>query len=318
LALTAIVGGAGCASLPAAERIPLNPSNIGEARVQPAVGTKRKDLVYVSAGSSVLVYEYGMKTELFKLPDFTDARGSCSDANGNVYVTNFGAADILEFRHGASKPTRILLDPEAYPVDCSVDPKTGDLAVLNEYGKIESTPGDLAVYANAKGKPKIYKDSSFTELIACGYDGNGDLIVSGYSGNSLIFAILPAGGTSLQAFSPPLGYQYDGPAYIRWDGKYLVIEFRDYNDGFIFVRYTISDGSAREEGTTTVELTGVNSGPFWVGKTGTGQRQAANAVVVATADYGVYIWSYPQGTLLYELGYGPDTYGAGVTISRRE
>jgi hypothetical protein len=285
-------------------------------RVNPSAGTKRKDLVYVSAGRSILVYEFGAKSVIEKLTGFTSARGSCTDANANVYVTNYNGADVVEYSHGVTTPSRLLIDPDAYPVDCSVDPTTGNLAVLNIYGKTESSPGNVAIFTGAKGKPKLYSYSAISQFTACGYDGAGDLIVSGYSGFDLAFADLPAGGKALQSFSLPLNYPWQAPAYIRWDGRYLVVEFRNGNDGFTFVQYAVSGSSGTQQGTTTITYGDVGPGPFWVGKTGRGKKQAANTVGAAIPDFGTYFWSFPQGTPLYELRYGQDTYGTGVTVSR--
>lgn len=316
LGLAAMIIVAGCAgpaiSLSNAATVP---SVFTETGRHAAVGTKRKDLVYVSAGDSVLVYAYDTQTVIEKLPDLSDARGSCVDSKGNVYVTNFGAADIVEFSHGVTKPARLVIDPDAYPIDCSIDPKTGNLAVLNYYGKTEYSPGNVAIYTAAKGKPKLYPYSTFSQFLACGYDGTGDLVVSGYSGPDLGFAYLPPGGKTLQSFGLQLSYGWQGPAFIRWDGRHLVIEYRNDNHGFIFVRYAVSGNSGEQEGTTTITYGDVGPGPFWVGKTGRGKKKVANTVAASIADFGTYFWSFPQGTPIYQLRYNQDTYGTGVSVS---
>lgn len=280
-----------------------------------AIGTKRKDLVYVSTGDSVSVYEYAKDVVVGTLKDFTNARGSCTDAQGNVYVTNFNAADILEFSHGGTQP-RYIIDPSPYPIDCSVDPTTGNLAVLNEYGKTEYSEGNVLVYTAAKGKPKVYRYPTLTTLSACGYDGNGDLIVSGYASRNLAFAYLPAKGRTLKPFSLPLSYGSEGPAYIRWDGKYLVVGFRNGNDGLIFVQYTVSGSSATQAGSMTMGLGDGDSGPFWVGRTGRSAKgHKANSLVVAVPNDGTYFLRYPGGKVLFELY--RDSWGTGVTASHR-
>jgi hypothetical protein len=282
-----------------------------------AAGTRRKDLVYASAGDSVLVYDYATEEQVGKLAYFTSAHGSCTDGNGDVFVTNFNAADVLEFAHGGTKPIRTLVDPSAYPVDCSVDPVTGNLAVVNEYGKTEYTQGNVAIYVGGKGKPKLYKYSGFTYFIAGGYDGHGDLVVSGYQSRSVpfAFAYLPLGGHSLAAMSLPVSYNWYGPPYIRWDGQYLVVGFRDEFDGLIFVPYAIQGSSGTQKGSTPVTLGDADSGPFWIGRTGSAplNRNAANSLAVAIVDDGVYFWNYPSGNLVYQLD--QDSWGTGVTAS---
>ena len=65
-----------------------------------------------------------------------------------------------------------------YPVGCSVDGKTGNLAVSNiinnSYGQ-----GNIDVYAKAKGTPKMYTDSGLQKPYFVGYDNKGVLWISG-------------------------------------------------------------------------------------------------------------------------------------------
>ena len=55
------------------------------------------------------------------------AYGMCTDASGNVYMTNENA--VVEYPHGGTSPVRTVRIPGAQTMYCSVDPTTGDLAV---------------------------------------------------------------------------------------------------------------------------------------------------------------------------------------------
>jgi hypothetical protein len=190
----------------------------------PVTGS-RKNLLYISYGSEVSIYDYATDTQAGTLSGFSHASGSCTGSHGDVFITNYGAADILEFAHGGTKPIGTLIDPSPYPVDCSVDPASGNLAVVNEYGQTEYSKGDVAIYIRAKGKPKVYKDATLDTFLSCTYDARGDLLVSSYKGSALSFALLALGSTELKAVSLPFTPGSYGTPYVRWDGEYFVVEF---------------------------------------------------------------------------------------------
>ena len=62
---------------------------------------------------------------------FNDASGACSDANGNVWITNafqdsYAGGTLVEYAHGGTAPIATLEDQGYFvPVACSVDPRTG-------------------------------------------------------------------------------------------------------------------------------------------------------------------------------------------------
>ena len=134
-----------------------------------APDAKAKDLLYVTnAGyDEVLVYSYpqyklvGTLTGFYFVPD-----GVCTDKKGNVWIVNNSAQENVEYKHGGTSQIASLSDPGYYPTICSVDPTTGNLAVANKE-TIGSSPqqGNVAIYAHAKGTPKLYADS---ELFKCG------------------------------------------------------------------------------------------------------------------------------------------------------
>lgn len=267
--------------------------------------------VYISAGDEVEVYKYAQDYFLESLTGLQSARGECSSASGELFVANYGDGDVLSFLPGA-KHAQYIADPSPYPVDCSTDPTTGSLAVANEYGTTQSSSGNVAIYSHAKGKPKVYQYGGFSKITSCAYDGAGDLIVTGYKSSLLTFAYLPPRAKKLESLSVEVSADWRGPAFVRWDGMHIVIAFENNFDGLIFVRYKLKHGIADETGATAVRLSDIASSPFWVGRVHAA-RGNANAIASATT-YGVYFWSYPAGTLLFEMGYGIDSYGTGITV----
>ncbi len=304
---------AGCSVVPAQAPIhtSLRPATGRGSWMTPA--TSSKNLLYLSAYDAVDVYDYATSTEVGSLTGFDHASGSCTDAKGDVFITNTGDADVLEFAHGGTKPTYVI-DPYPYPVDCSIDPSTGNLAVVNEYGASEYSPGNIAVYAQAKGTPKVYKSS--TQLLSATYDAKGDLLVSGSESNNVNYAVLVAGGSKLQTVSLQ---QFSGTyaSWVRWDGEYFVVEVEGQDFTPLFVMFTLKGTSATEEGFMAVNKTAEGEGPFWLGRINAPKgRRRANQLVASPDDSGVMFWDYPEGGL-YVFRFGSEDQYGGVTVSSK-
>ena len=67
------------------------------------------------------VYSYPGGVLKQTLLGFTDPGGECVDANGDVFITNTGGSDILEYAHGARNPSATLKDAGEFPIGCAVD-----------------------------------------------------------------------------------------------------------------------------------------------------------------------------------------------------
>jgi hypothetical protein len=187
------------------------------------------DLLYVSnANGFVNVYRFWQHTLVGVLTNFTQPRGACSDASGNVYIVDHEAEKIYEYAHGGTKPIKTLDDSPQMPDGCAVDRSTGNLAVANDpYGYYSK--GNIAVYVHAMGKPKIYYGTSYNDhFIDCVYDDRGDLFtatVYGYLSFYTEFFYLPKHGSQLLLMNMP-GGDSSGWGYIQsvaWDGKYWII-----------------------------------------------------------------------------------------------
>ena len=91
--------------------------------------------------------------------------GICSDKKGDIWVANNLAADVVEYKHGGTSPKATLSDPNVYPVGCSVDPMTGNLAVTNIF-TTSGGQGSVAVYAGAAGRPRCTRTRISTTPIS--------------------------------------------------------------------------------------------------------------------------------------------------------
>lgn len=146
-----------------------------------AAGLADHDLLYVTNGNGLVsVYRYWQHTLVGVLTKFVSPAGECVDKAQNVYITDLGAETVVEYAHGGKKPIATIDDSPYEPYACSVDPKTGNLAVANyeTYGySYNNNTGNIAIYPHGKGKPTYYgsSDGRFTSLA---YDDYGDLLAT--------------------------------------------------------------------------------------------------------------------------------------------
>jgi hypothetical protein len=215
-----------------------------------------QDLLYVSNVRTVTVYAYPQGELVGKLGGFYRAVGECVDQQGDVFITNQGTNQIFEYAHGSKTRKRALTGGGA-PTGCSADLSTGNLAVAN-YG------GSVGIYKNSRGKPKLYKDSSFKEYFFCGYDNSGNLFVDGVgsSGSAFQFAELPKGGSALQSVT--LDRNITAPGGVQWDGKYVAVEDNKDQTPVVIHRFRITKGSGHEVGSTSLGNPAFFVLQFWI------------------------------------------------------
>lgn len=301
---------AGCSGGPQSRLAPSGPSEIPAATSSAMQGSatvahpnpnrswmapdaKTKDLLYVTNGgyNGVLVYSYpqyklvGTLTGGLFFPD-----GVCTDKKGDVWIVNNTAEEIVEYEHGGTTQIATLSDPGYYPTICSVDPTTGNLAVANKQ-MIGSSPepGNLAIYAHAKGTPTLYKDSELFQVWFCGYDDTGNLYIDGTQGYSVTFgfAELPKGKKKLTNIALKGGTIYF-PGKILWDGKHVVVGDQSYQNKYPYTSgiYQTTGAGGKIVGTTP--LTGSSDvAGFWI---------AGNTVIAP--DIGredIRLYKYPAG-----------------------
>jgi hypothetical protein len=259
-----------------------------------APDAKKQQLLYVSDAEAddVNVYSYPAGKLKGQLTGFDGVQGLCSDKAGDVWIANSNQEAMLEYKHGGTTPIATLNDPGYLPVDCSVDPTTGNLAVANSEGYPSHGPGDLAIYTGAKGSPQLYGDSSLYFTLYVGYDNAGDAFVDAQAPGSgaFAFAELPKGGSTLGTVTTT-GISGLG-AGVAWDGKYITVGIG--RPSSTIYQLQVSGSAATIAGTTTI------SGNPGLGKyvVVTKGRKQGNTVidpeVGGTKDVGFF--KYPSGT----------------------
>jgi hypothetical protein len=252
-----------------------------------------KSLLYVSdAGTfDVDVYTFPDLKPAGKLTGFDEPQGECTDASGNVWITNTVSQQILEFSHGGKHAIRKLRDPTGYPGGCAVDARGGDVAVSNFYDS--SGAGEVLIYHGGRGTPTPYANPAVTYYYFDGYDAAGNLYVSGATGGgSYVLSVLARGRHALTSLSVR-GGTIHFPGSVQSVGKTLVLGDQecDGKKGACFYQASRSGMSVKITRKTTL----------------TGSCDVAQAWIqdgrLAAADYddcgrdrsGAYLWSYPGG-----------------------
>ncbi|HEY6325362.1 MAG TPA: hypothetical protein VIW73_02455 [Candidatus Cybelea sp.] len=247
---------------------------------------KSENLMYISdpATGGVLVYSYTPPRYRFIgfLLGLAQPAGMCVDSRQNVYVTNgsfAGSQAVFEYAHGGTTPIRIL-GAGGYPVDCAVDPATGNLAVI-AFG---ARQGDfVAIFEKARGKPRIYPDTNFG-VRSCTYDLHGNFFMDGaVVSGKLQFAELPRGSSRFRNIA--LDQTFVSGAGVQWHGNMAVGDA--YQD--VIYQFHITGRSGTEVGSTPVN--GSNTaGDFLI---------AGHSVIVPSGpQFGggfVKIYNYPAG-----------------------
>jgi hypothetical protein len=230
--------------------------------ISPDIDSAHK-LLFVSDAIGV-VWVYKMPSLEIKgiLTGFQAPNGMCSDGKGSVWIAMGGFEQIWKLAHNGTIVS-ILQDLSGTPVECAVDPTTGNLAVVNAAtNQHRHSGGSILVYPDAKGTPTEYYCLSC--LIAygfVGYDTRGNLFVDGLNASS-VFALaeLPAGGgegaeASLKALNLEGGTLYFA-GWVEWDaaGHYLLIgdSACDNKHAACVYRAKIFGSTAKVTGRTTL------------------------------------------------------------------
>jgi DNA-binding beta-propeller fold protein YncE len=247
-------------------------------------GAKKSALLYVSDTESgdVYVFDYPKGTPAGTLTGLIDPGGECVDAKGNVFVTNTGGSNVVEYAHGGTAPSATLKDPGFFPIGCAVDPKSGNLAVTN-FSSTASGSGNIVIYKHAKGKPaSAYADANTPQFLLCGYDDSGNLFADGLTSTSA-FSLdeLPAGKKALVPVALDKGIGNAGA--VQWDGKYLAVGDQADN---VVDRFAIASGKGTFKSATALK-NAIAIFQFWI--------QGGDIIGPDSGNASVEFFQYPAG-----------------------
>jgi hypothetical protein len=279
-------------------------------------------LLYVSDWSTnqVFMYDFSTKALVGKLKGFDGPYGECVDAGGNVWIADLNGSAILQYAHGATKPSR-RLRTSGTPIGCAINTNNGDLAVANF--STTSGKGNIQVWPGGRVPSKTYQPSKYYYLWPPAYNATGDLFAEGQVLNGAYgLTELPKGASTLR--SVKLGgvtIHYAGGVF--WDGHALgVTDQNAGNDNTTTIyRMTFKGANGRLVGRTHLTDT-CNKDyadvvtPFPVRTNGTTTEViGGNLWCAHRFDY----WKYPAGgTPTSQLPKAPEEpFGESVSPARK-
>jgi hypothetical protein len=280
---------------------------------------KTEDLLYVADSfCCIRVFSYPQGKPVGVLGSQPQLQGECSDKAGNVWVTSFRTASIVEYAHGSTGPTTTLSEYPYHPNGCSVDPVTGNLAVAN-------TEGNVAIFRHARGSPKAYQDPNISSFFYCTYDNRGNLFADGQSfrGPSIL-AEFALGAFAFTDITIRSGIR---PMYLQWDGANLAMNA--WRDGSSkgpekIVRVHVSGAEGTVVGETVLQEYR-DKRPwqpypqYWV----QGDAIVGAGPILKNLDAALEFWRYPAGGKATRVlrvgptqGFGQaDLYGVTVSVA---
>jgi hypothetical protein len=260
-----------------------------------------EDLLYATGGcggTCVLSVSHGDVVGMLNVY----GEAVCSDSAGNVYIVEHNA--VVKYAHGGTSPIATLSLPGDEGSGCSVDPLTGDLAVVYKGNGL-----DVAVFPNASGTPALF--GSGIDSLFCGYDGHGNLFVDGYSGQSYALSMLPIGSPTFSTLS--INQSMGQPGQLQWDGKYITYQARF--TPLIVSRFVVSGSKVNIVRVIKFRNLHKRATPSWI--------HAGNIFIPyqvhGAASKQLGEWKYPKGgkrTMGFSFGTFHDTLNlVGVTYS---
>jgi hypothetical protein len=278
---------------------------------------KSQDLLYVGDTETyvyVLSYSRAKYLGRIALPVDTYIEGAfCSDLRGNVYIPTYAEGNytsyVYEYAHGATSPKQTLEIDGFTALSCSVDPRSGDLAIGGWTGKPPSPASELAVYRKAKGEPKFYTDGVFKTFTSCSYDDRGNVFAFGIGPRQL--AELPKGNSTFRDVSVEPKSQ-GGP--VQWDGRHVTITTGGIQHRHFFQRYHILQLQISGSIATVVGKTGL------ITRKHLHQTWIQGSTVIATPydaidKATVLMWQYPAGGKQIRAKPVPARYTYALTVS---
>jgi hypothetical protein len=151
------------------------------------------------------------------------------------------------------------VSPTSGAAGCSIDPTTGDLALASQsFG----TKGTVAIYTNARGKPKTYTGSALYQFFFCSYDEKRNLFADGLTApgsGSFGLAELAKGKTTLTNIE--MSQYILWPGGVQWDGKHVAVG--DQNSPVIY-QLQINGHKDNVVGTTRMGSGARSVKQFWI------------------------------------------------------
>jgi len=291
---------AGCGSPSSFARAPQSSRSAARASVNGSwmsSEARSSALFYISTGAdgAIYVYSYPKGQLVGGLLNAGRSYGLCSDADGDVFVSNDNAT--YEYPHGSANASAVLTSPFGGTIACSVDPGSGDLAVV-------APASGVAIYRPAAGHgwhiAKLFRFDT-PRLLWCAYDAFGDLFVDGYASGHYFLGVLEKGKLN---FKRTILDKNVFAANIQWDGKFMAIG----DGGGNIRRFKFRGTTGRQVGVTRLKSFG-QIFQFWI------QGGVVSAVANQSGHSVVASWPYPAGGAPQNEFTQTKIYGVTVSVA---
>jgi hypothetical protein len=271
-----------------------------------SVPAHQQPLLYVSGVDGTLsMFSYPKRKLVGTISSNYGAQGLCTDSQGNVYVATPEGYEIVVYPHGGLFPIDVISEEqyEVLPVGCAVDPKSGNLAVVNAEGSVE-------IYKDITGPPQGY-DLGLAEAFYDAYDANGDLFVSGQSAGKFALAELPAGSLSSKLIS--VNSPVTVGSGITLSGSNLLLETSGASGTTLLLTVKISGTSGSIVKKTTLKVEANSTPPEFIVDAG---PRGSTFIEPTSFNEDVGFFHYPKGGRPAKTLNAVGTDLVGVAISR--
>jgi len=168
---------------------------------------------------------------------FLEVQGGCSDTSGNVYFANTAFSTIDEYNHSGTY-VATLSDPGQFPVGCSYDKTTGDLAVSNIIGT-SGGGGSLSIF-HAGVLQNTYSPPNMSSVYFLGYEGKtGTLWLDGLNSSGFFQYDSFSGGTfaNVGVHGATIGF----PGMVQWSAQTKAMNVGDQDTFSAPTIYQVDD-----------------------------------------------------------------------------
>jgi hypothetical protein len=212
---------------------------------------KRKKKVndeYISSfyNSDIFAFDYPKSDASTGTISGDDPQGECTQTGKKTWwQVNSGSDTIDEYKFGGTSPISSLSESTGEAAGCSIDKKTGNLAVSI------LPDGDVVIFTGATGTGTTVADG-LDETYFVTYDGSGDLFADGITEEDTVGVVeMAAGSSSFKAVT--LSNSIEFPGGMQFDGKYVTLNDQDAH---AIYQYTCASDSCSLEGTVSLSGAG--------------------------------------------------------------
>lgn len=285
--------------------------------ISPKVSGKSTVLFVSDTGTDdVYMYEVPSLKLVGTITGFQQPQGECSDAKGDVWITDANAQTIYEVSHQGRLEQK-LADSKGYPVGCAWN-TNGDLAVMNIFGT-DGAHGEVLVYPHHSKRPITYVNTQQYYYDFGGYDASGNLFFDGRSeSGAFMLSELPSGAKSAQTIAINQRLYFPGMVQMSTASGNLLVGDQECGGSSRACVYqmTISGSTATVAGTVKLEsATGSAVCDLVQGVEANGRIAGSDWEFCGYTKTSADLWPFPGGGKPSTENESTDTTPVGAALS---